>query len=70
MFIRLFVARNRYVDDFQLLPIHQINPILNLFVDVSNCFIGALRSVNALFNPFCTYSNMLLYFNYRRNMVD
>ena len=54
IFIRFLVARNCYVDAFQLLPIHISNSRLNFFVGVFNCFIETFFSVGVRLNSFGT----------------
>ena len=52
MFIRLLVARNCYIDDFQFINIHWSNSILNYLVDVSNYFIDLFCYVDVQINSF------------------
>ena len=52
MFIFYPVTRNRYVDAFQLLPIHLSNSRLNCFVEVPNCFVDAFCFIGIQFNSF------------------
>ena len=62
VFTCFVVPRNRYVYAFQLHSIHQHNSRLNCFVGVSNCLI------DIQFNYFGRYLNVLLDFNFIRNL--
>ena len=69
MFIRFRLTRNCCIDAFWIFSITWRNYRLNLFVDMSNCFVDAFFD-GSQFNFFCTYPNVILDFNYISNMFD
>ena len=63
MFFHFIFAGTRYIDAFQLIPVHQSNSRFIVFCDVTNCFVEAFCSVDVQFNSFYKYLNVIIDFN-------